>query len=240
MIPFYFFILGLCIGSFLNVIIIRLHDGASPFKGRSMCPECKHILSWYELIPLLSFAIQQGRCRHCHRRISLQYPLIELSTGILFVIVSLQGPLSPYHLITTLFFLCILIITFVTDFRWNLIYDAVVWPGIAVAFFTIPYTLNPNPFWNTLFAALIGAGVFALQYVLSRGAWVGSGDILLGGFLGLILGHPTILALLFFTYVSGSLIALLLMSLGKKKHHDTLPLGCFMCVVGILLLFITS
>ncbi len=236
---FLIFILGLCIGSFLNVIIIRLHDGASPLKGRSMCPQCKHTLAWYELIPLASFIIQQGRCRHCQAHISWQYPFVEFGTGVLFAMLS--SPIFSYQFsvlsnfsITQLLnylFLCILIVTFVTDLRWNLIYDAVVWPGIVLA---LLITLSPYH----LLAALVGGGAFALQYILSRGAWVGSGDILLGAFLGLILGFPAILAALFLTYISGSLVALLLMSLGGKKTKDTLPLGCFMCAVAILLLLI--
>ena len=79
------FLLGLAVGSFLNAFMYRMEQGESALKGRSYCPHCKHTLAWYDLIPLLSFALLQGRCRYCEKSISLQYPIVELVTGLLFL-----------------------------------------------------------------------------------------------------------------------------------------------------------
>src|SRR3989344_3387555 len=79
------FLFGLIVGSFLNAVIYRLQKGESALEGRSYCPHCKHILAWYDLIPLASFAMLAGKCRYCGKRISLQYPLVELATAVVFV-----------------------------------------------------------------------------------------------------------------------------------------------------------
>ena len=231
-------LMGLCVGSFLNVVIIRLHERQS-LGGRSRCPHCSHTLAWYDLFPVLSFVVQHGRCRYCKQRISWQYPLIELATGLLFLLLSLAN-LPPIYCLASTIYISLLIVTLITDLRWNLIYDAVLWPGIILALL-IPLVSSPSlatTYSSILLAALVGGGVFALQHIVSRGRWVGSGDIILGVFLGLILGFPLILWALFLAYVSGAIVALLLMSLGLKTKKDTLPLGCFLCAAGILLLLI--
>src|SRR3989344_8593051 len=84
MVSFIVFVFGLVVGSFLNSVIYRLEQGESALKGRSYCPHCKHPLSWYDLIPLLSFVLLEGKCRYCKGKISLQYPLVEFSTGAVF------------------------------------------------------------------------------------------------------------------------------------------------------------
>ncbi len=251
MLPFFVFIFGLCVGSFLNVVICRLPEGKSIAKGRSKCPDCKHTLGFFDLIPLISFLALRGRCRYCHKHISYQYPIIELITAILFTLAFISTPFSQFYLLPPIsylllkfFFIAILIITFVTDLRQNLIYDMVLIPGIILALFSpLFHYLSPNiilsQYQNILISGLLGAGVFALQYFISKGRWIGSGDIFLGGFLGLILGWPKILIALYLAYVSGALVALFLMGVGKKKLGDTLPLGCFLAGAGILLLLIT-
>ena len=82
------FVFGLMIGSFLNCVIYRLETGENFLKGRSYCPYCKHVLNWQDLIPILSFLILKGKCRYCQQKISLQYPIVEISTGLLFLLIS--------------------------------------------------------------------------------------------------------------------------------------------------------
>src|SRR3989338_8991721 len=89
---FFVFLFGLIIGSFLNSVIYRLEVGGSIARERSRCPKCEHILAWYELVPLLSFAVQLGRCRACGERVSWQYPMVELMTGLLFMLAYRQSP----------------------------------------------------------------------------------------------------------------------------------------------------
>jgi prepilin signal peptidase PulO-like enzyme (type II secretory pathway) len=244
----FIFLFGLIIGSFLNALIWRLPKGISLIKGRSECPGCHHILGALDLIPVFSFIFLKGKCRFCRAKISWQYPAVELCTATLFSLnyalsnefLSLNN-IAPGEIITQLFnffFISVLIATFVTDLRWGLIFDAIMYPGIIAAI--LVQLINPltHQLINFSMAALIGAGVFAFQYLISKGKWIGSGDIILGGFLGLVLGWPKILIALYLAYVSGALTALLLMSLGIKKIKDTLPLGCFLAAAGIILIIL--
>ncbi len=105
--PIVVFIFGLIVGSFLNCIIYRLQTDESFLKGRSFCPNCKHTLSWQDLIPIFSFIILKGKCRYCQNKISLQYPLVELATGILFILV------LNYTFSNLLFTIYYLLITYV-------------------------------------------------------------------------------------------------------------------------------
>ena len=134
LIYFSVFLFGLAVGSFLNCIIYRLETNQSFVRGRSFCPYCHHILSWQDLIPLLSFLILKGKCRYCQRPISFQYPLIEMATGIIFV--SIPGQLLFFDSLNTLFYWiisCSLVIIFVYDLKYYIIPDKVVYPVIAIA-----------------------------------------------------------------------------------------------------------
>lgn len=146
------FIFGATIGSFLNVVILRTHEGKS-LNGRSSCPHCKHQLSTFDLIPILSFIFLNGKCRYCHHKLSLQYPLVELTTAILFMLVFLaQGQslfigcqslllqcltpsfiLSISSFIFNLFIISVLIIISVYDLKWGLIPDKIIIPASLVA-----------------------------------------------------------------------------------------------------------
>ncbi len=153
----FIFLFGLIIGSFLNVVIFRLETGETIINSRSRCPHCGHILAWYDLIPVLSFLTLGGRCRHCGKPISAQYPLVELATGILFVIIfnfqfsifnefsisnfqflnTISNPNFFYFLLSTFYFLFIissLIVIFVYDLKCYIIPDKVVYPAIAISF----------------------------------------------------------------------------------------------------------
>src|SRR4030042_6807359 len=136
----FIFILGLCVGSFLNVVIFRLKEGRNFIKGRSICPKCKHKLAWHDNIPLLSYILLKGKCRHCGKKISMQYPAVELAAGVLFLIAFIkwrsisnflpaqagQFLISNYGLLLSYFvFTSILIIIFVYDLRLYLILDKV-------------------------------------------------------------------------------------------------------------------
>ena len=139
------FILGLIVGSFLNVVIIRLNNGKKIVNSRSACSSCQQQLKVRDLIPLVSFIMSRGKCRYCHKPISWQYPLVELAAAVLFVLVTYNifGWISPaisfynFNIILlwarNLIFVCFLIIIFVYDFRWYLILDLVTIPAMIVA-----------------------------------------------------------------------------------------------------------
>lgn len=217
------FLLGLCIGSFLNVLICRLPCGQSA-DGRSKCPRCRKTLGWHELVPLASFLIQKGKCRGCSKKISWQYPLLELVTAGLFVFVY-----TPQNLVLNiLLFVSIsaMIVAFMIDLQYGLILDAIIWPSaIIISIFQV---LHSASILNLLSAALIAGGFFALQWVFSKGRWIGDGDIGLGILMGLILAWPNILVALFFAYVGGAIISLLLLALRKKTFKSNIPFGVFL------------
>lgn len=245
------FIFGLLIGSFINCLVWRLHQEET-ILGRSYCPRCKAKIAWYDNVPLLSFLILRGKCRHCHKKISWQYPLIELATGLLFAlsywlnigmtISNFQFPISdqiPYQtwifIIRDIIAISFLIIIFIYDLKYYLILDKISIPAIILLFcFNIILGFN----WqNILISGIIGGSFFLLQFVLSKGKWVGGGDIRLGVLMGVLLGWPHILTALFIAYILGSLVAIPLLALGKKKFGSKLPMGAFLVPATIIALY---
>jgi leader peptidase (prepilin peptidase)/N-methyltransferase len=205
LIYFSVFLLGLAVGSFLNCVIYRLETGQSFLRGRSSCPHCRHMLSWQDLIPLLSFFILKGKCRYCQKPISFQYPLVELATGFVFLLIfHLQPTFALSQFITTLYLFIIspfLIIIFVYDLKHYIIPDKVVYPAIVITFlYDILYSLfiiyNSKFLIQLLFSAFGAAAFFLLFILISRGAWMGGGDVKLAFLMGLVLGWPNILVAL--------------------------------------------
>ena len=228
----FFFILGLAVGSFLNCVIYRLEKKESFIKGRSHCPYCKKTLSWFELIPLMSFILQKGRCLKCKKKISWQYPLVELATGILFVLCVWY--FFPNFLLSTFYFLLstFLIVIFVYDLKHYIIPDQVIYPAILVAGI---WYLVFGP--NTLLAALAAGAFFLFIVLISRGKWMGVGDIKLALFMGLVLGWPKILVALFLAFLIGAFTSILLIILKKKTLKSEIPFGPFLVGGTIIAIF---
>jgi prepilin signal peptidase PulO-like enzyme (type II secretory pathway) len=241
--PGLLFIFGLLVGSFLNAVIHRLHTGQSILEKHSRCPHCHHKLSWADLIPLISFVWLKGHCRYCGKPISWQYPAVELATGFAFVLIffsagggsALGGQFSlqaiSYQLIFQLIFVCFLIVIFVYDLKHYLILDTVVLPAVA---FALVFDALNKMLWPGLLGAAILAGFFALLYLVSRGKWIGAGDVKLGLFLGLLVPYPQVLVLFFFAYFSGALVGVALLLLKAKKVQDRLPFGTFLTFAAFL------
>ena len=259
----FFFIFGLTIGSFLNSVIYRLDTGESLIKARSHCPYCKKPLSWFELIPLMSFILQKGRCRHCKKTISLQYPLVELAAGLLFVLIfnfSAQGEISPLwggqflNILTTIFWLFViscLIIIFVYDLRHYIIPDQVIYPAIIVAIlYRLQFSIfnfsaygGPAAGWHSLIfynllSAVIAGGFFLLIILISKGKWMGAGDAKLAVFMGLILGWPKIFLALFLAFLIGAFVSVILMILKKKTLKSEIPFGPFLAGATVIAMFL--
>ncbi len=216
------FLLGVIIGSFLNVLIFRWHENKSPLRGRSQCPDCHKTLRWFELIPVLSFLLQKGRCRGCHQKISWQYPLVELATALLFVSVSIFNQPQIYYFIAS-----VLMVIFVYDLRFGEIPHIFTWPIVAILLLWSLFSTDKQV-GNLIAGILIGGSWFAFQYFVSRGRWIGGGDIGLGALMGAILGWPSILVALFLAYVSGAIICLPLLLLKKKALKSAIPFGVFL------------
>ncbi|MDP3882563.1 MAG: prepilin peptidase [Candidatus Staskawiczbacteria bacterium] len=224
------FIFGICIGSFLNVVIYRLEKKES-LKGRSFCPSCNHKLSWQDLFPVLSFLFLLGKCRYCHKKISLQYPIIEISSALIFLLIfSAQGgPASGWNFLNSFFLFYIasaLIVIFVYDLKHYIIPDKILFPAIGVAF--VYRFLEFASLGGYLLAAAIGSGFFLVIFLISKGAAMGFGDVKLAVLMGLLLGFPNILAGLFFAFFFGAVIGTALMILKRKGLKSEIPFGPFL------------
>ena len=234
------FLIGLIIGSFLNCVIYRLEKKQSFLSGRSFCPKCKHKLSWQDLIPVFSFILLKGKCRYCHKKISFQYPFVELATGILFVLIfghwDLGFDWSLVIGIWDLFYLlviaCFLIIIFVYDLKHYIIPDKIIYPAIVIAFL---YQLFGH--WDFIFAAFGAAAFFLAIVLISREKWMGMGDVKLAFLMGLILGLPNILVALFSGFFLGAIIGTGLIISKRKTLKSQVPFGPFLVAGTFIALF---
>ena len=224
------FAFGLAVGSFLNSVIYRLEKGGSLISERSHCPHCGQVLSWYELIPLVSFAVQLGRCRTCKRRISWQYPLVEFSCGLLFLTAYFYLP--PYYYgweLAYLFFVfASLLAIFVFDLKRYIIPNRILYPLILLTLAHVWWGKGYLPGAYPVWSALGAAGFFLLLYLVSRGSWIGFGDVKFGVFMGLFLGFPLVLVAFFFSYVLGALIGGSLLVRKKASLKSQIPFGPFL------------
>ncbi len=239
---FIFFVLGLIIGSFLNVVIFRINTKRS-LGGRSSCMSCQSKLSWYELIPLFSFLFLRGRCRNCQTKISIQYPLVELTTGIIFSLLFLRFQDVFFTSIFSFTFIyayyavmfSILIVIVVYDLRHKIIPDSLsllfgILAFIGLFFF---HNLSISEFLSGIILAL----PFFLFWLLSHGRWMGLGDaklvLGLGYFLGLSLGLSAIVLAFWIGSIVGLGLVLLKKGYGMKSE---LPFAPYL-VLGALISF---
>lgn len=237
------FVFGVVIGSFLNVLIWRLPREEKP-NGRSHCPGCGHELVWNDLIPVLSFIFSAGRCRYCKKSISFRYPLIEIITGVLFALAIITFPLNDavswLMLIKAIFVIAICVTVFVIDFEHYLILDKVVFPAIAVvAGLLIATDISSGTTMNTIYGILAAVGVFIpfwFLWFVSKGKWMGFGDVKFMAFMGFALGFPGILVALFLSFGIGAITGVFLILAGKKQLSSRLPFGTFLSVATIIAL----
>lgn len=251
-ISFFVFFLGLIFGSFINVVIYRLKHGGTVISGRSKCPKCKKTLGFFDLIPILSFVFLGGKCRYCNRKISYQYPIVELSSGIILLLIYLkldyiktqfdvfsQANDIILFIFLGFFFLSLLAI-FVYDLFYYIIPDSVILPLVLVSvlYYGLSYVLGIDfSLSDHVLGMFLYSGFFAAQYFLSKGKWVGGGDIKLGLALGLILGWQLTLVSLMIAYIAGSVISIILIGLGKKTRKDIIPFGPFLIASAFISLF---
>jgi prepilin signal peptidase PulO-like enzyme (type II secretory pathway) len=235
-------LLGLAVGSFLNVVIGRLRSGETGWRSRSRCPDCHAVLRPSELVPVVSFLLLRGRCRSCKKAISWQYPAVELSTMLLFVTAfwvrggdaGVLGGGLPL-MIRDWLFIATLTAVFVIDLLDMVVFDSVVLPMAAIAF--LFNLMTGMPWQGLLLAAAIGSGFFLLQYAISRGRWVGGGDVRIGAMMGAMLGVPAVVLALFVSYVAGALVALGLLAAGKARWSGQMAFGTFLSVGTLVALF---
>jgi leader peptidase (prepilin peptidase) / N-methyltransferase len=243
-----FFILGLIIGSFINVVIVRL-DVAESILGRSHCPHCKARIRWYDNIPLFSFTMLKTRCRDCGEKISWQYPLVEIATGVIFALVGgyffdIANPQSWLETFHYLFIFSLLLVVFVYDLKFMEIPMIMIWIGTlwSVLYFLLADWMFFNPALGILSSRLFSgilAGIIAFLFFfilssVSKEKWMGMGDAYLAFLAGLIVGWPTILIVLMLAFATGAVVGMALIYLKKKTMKSQVPFAPFI-VLGVFL-----
>lgn len=243
------FVFGACAGSFLSVLIYRLHANETGIlRGRSKCVSCKTQLKPLDLIPLISYLTLRGKCRYCNKEISYMYPLIEIATGALFALLFIKFPfidaatlqfsettLAMYALYA--FFTLTLVFTFFFDLHYMQVADEILLPAILIGLIaTIAAPLTPNII-DALLGAAVAIAFFGLQILFSKGKWVGTGDLRVGAFMGVMLGFkPTIVAL-FLSYMIGSIVSIFIIIRTRKFGGVKIPLAPFLVMGTFLTIF---
>jgi len=235
----FLFIIGLSIGSFLNVLINRLPNDEGIW-GRSYCDNCKKQLKPMDLVPIFSYLALKGKCRYCEKKINVQYPIVELLTGILFVVAFIYLPaLSLTVKILQLALISALIVIFFADLKYHIIPDQMLIAAGLVGL--IIFAFQDNNFSMILFRFVEGLLVaipIYLIYAISSGRAMGFGDVKLAYVLGLIFGVQKGLAALYIAFVVGAIVGLYLILSKKKKLKSKIAFGPFIILGSFLVLFI--
>ncbi|TSD03618.1 MAG: leader peptidase (prepilin peptidase) / N-methyltransferase [Parcubacteria group bacterium Athens0714_26] len=267
----FLFVFGLIIGSFINVIATRYSEKkplfhSKNFSGRSKCPHCLKKLKWYELVPLFSFIVQKARCRSCGEKISWQYFLAELASGLIFLIpVYFYNPSFPavYQTISSMLWIFIaqaFLLIWLIDYRLFVIPDelnialvvlGLMLTGIQNKFilfdnfngsflggYASVFGVRDNIWVNHLVGALAGIFIIGLIVFLTRGKGIGIGDLKLMGALGFIFGWPDALFILVFACVIGTIIGIYLIVTGRKKLKQAVPFAPFLILGTAVLVFL--
>ena len=228
-----FALLGLSVGSFLNLCIDRLPQHQSIINPPSHCPACHRRISPLDLVPLFNYLWLRGKCRYCHSPIPLRLPIVELATGLLFAFLYWKFGLSP-QLGMSIVYASLLILIFAIDLEHQLILNRLVYPGIVIAF--IFSFLQPEPgVVNSLIGGAIGFGLLLLPHIIyPRG--MGAGDVKLAAMVGLMTGYPKVFVALFLAILAGGLVAALLLLLHLKKRTEPIPFGPFLATTALVTL----
>lgn len=240
-----FFILGLIIGSFLNVLVYRLRD-AETLLGRSWCRHCKHQIRWHDNIPLISFILLRGECRDCKAKISWQYPLLELLTGVLFactgyfffVISSVSSWIETGWLLGILS--CLIVIAAYDLRHMEIPFNTLVVSILLTVLFLVgSWLFSQESFfvsrlWYGLLGGALVCGFFFLLVWVSQETWMGWGDVWLGFVAGAAVGLPLVLPMLTLSFGIGALVGLLTIVFGDKGMKSQVPFAPFL-VLGVML-----
>ncbi len=240
------FILGTIIGSFLNVVALRYNTGMT-LKGRSKCFSCGNSLSWHELIPVFSFIFQMGACKNCKSKISWQYPLVEIISGAIFLMIFVVfPPVSMQASVTTVFYLlitCILLVITIYDIKHKIIPTALSYTFCALAFVHLFFDANLNfilpSLWTQLLAGpLISLPFFALAF-FSKQTYMGMGDPILMLGIGWILGLAGGISALFMSFWIAAIVSVIWIYViqRKMKLKQEIPFGPYL-ILGMYLVLL--
>jgi leader peptidase (prepilin peptidase)/N-methyltransferase len=231
----YVTLLGLMLGSFMNVCIYRLPRGLSPVRPRSGCPACGHLIASYENVPIVSYLVLRGRCRKCRTPISPMYPIVEFITGAVFLAGYLwYGPSAL--LITRLIFAWAMICLFIIDFQHKILPNVITLPGIAVGLLG---NFIDGPGWvNSLIGIGVGAGslwlIAEIYYRVRHEEGLGMGDVKMLGMIGAFLGWKLVLLTLVIASFVGSIVGVMVLIVRKESLKYAMPFGTFLAVGALV------
>lgn len=232
-------LLGLIVGSYLNVVVYRLPRGISTVLPRSRCPRCRMPVRPWDNVPVLSFLLLGGRCRHCRVAISWRYPLVEAATAVCFVACFREFRYSPGTVIAWAFCAAMIALALI-DLEHFLLPDAITLPGVAVGLLALP-RLGWTTDRDAWLGAALGAGVLLVVawgwYLLRRVHGMGMGDVKMLAMIGAFLGWKGTVSTLFVASLAGSLVGLALMVAGRLRLQSRLPFGVFLALAGLVTLF---
>lgn len=251
-------VLGTTIGSFLSVVVYRVKKKEKGILlSRSICTSCKRKIKWQHLIPVFSWLYLRGKCAYCNRKISFHYFLLELITGTIFLLAFLKwnflqvihsntnpellSYIIDWEIFKNLIFYLIefsfLILIFFYDFLYKEIPDRFSIPSIVIAL-AGGFILENLAFSNLLIGGFAIFTFFLLQFILSKGTWIGGGDLRLGALMGFLLGWQEGLIALAIAYVLGGFFSLILLAKGKVERKSQIAFGPFLSAATILVAFL--
>ncbi|MBI4651035.1 prepilin peptidase [Candidatus Desantisbacteria bacterium] len=236
---FLIFIFGMVIGSFLNVCIYRLPKDESIIMPVSHCPKCNNHIKPYDNIPVISYFILHGKCRACGTKISPQYPLVEILTGVLFLSLYYYNSLSLDFVLNSILISGLIISAFI-DIDYKIIPDSITLPLI-IFFITISFgryliSNNLNFVIDSFLGMLLGGGFLFLIAIIWRGG-MGGGDIKLAALIGSAIGWKMVILVLFLSFIIGAVSGIILILSGKKTRKDVIPFGPFLCLGAFISIF---
>lgn len=230
---------GAVIGSFLNVVIYRLPIGQSIVSPPSRCPKCGYKLRWFDNIPIFGWLLVGGRCRECRNPISIQYPIVELITALLFVLVVWLTPPGPL-LAARLLLVCILIVLFGIDLEHQILPNSITLPGIIAG--VLLSTLGPPGVRDALIGVVLGGGIlYAIAwayYLWRREEGLGMGDVKMLAMVGAFLGWKAVLVTLVLSSFSGAIIGVVLIAAQRGSMKLALPFGTFLAIGALVAMFV--
>ena len=226
---------GLILGSFLSVLLDRWPHWRGAAAGRSHCPNCMHELAWYDLIPLVSWAMLRGACRYCGAPISKLYPALEVTMAAVLGIYAYRYgvPTGWYAIDYAVLFA--LVSLFFFDLKHRVLPDAILLP-LGIVLLIRMASLRPDLLVNAVAMGLFMAAVLGLLYAVSRGRWLGFGDVKLALVLGLLFGYPGSVGVTLAAIWAGALVGIVLMALHRANMQTALPFGSFWVATAILAL----
>lgn len=227
------FLVGLSLGSFFNVIIFRFNTSLSPLRGRSKCLSCGAELRWWTLIPLLSYFLIKGRCISCKRKISLIYPVVEFATAVILTFFFIKTGGISYLFILNGFILLLFFILIFLDIFYFIIPDKILLLIASVIISLKFFAINVN-FINLLISALGLTSFFAILFLVSKGKWIGLGDIKLIFLMGLLFGYPLGYFAIVLSVWSAAIFSMVLLVLKRATAKTEIPFGAFLSISSII------